>query len=357
MFGNREQTTLPDLTAAFADALRQADERAVDETMRSVVSQAHQASPQELSAALEVLRPLMREVPYGMGVEPAGLAAGLVELGGDPLVLLETLALRVCDGLEAAARFPAMWEAEAGGEKLPPSQDKDSIPFVMERVRSQESAHASEAWFTMSEWIPGLLLPLQQAVGRKALARNENLAVRLTAATEATTDLIDGAHWLYGLLLVLDGEKVVVLHRASGRGYEMTIGGIGDNFQLHTLLAAYLTGDPARGLIAGTPPDPVWVAAATDGPDLQPAGGLRGQFNLVDFSGEWIWNEGRPCDIPKLDGVRVIVLDPQPYKRSWNTGRVYPRMYPTVTLDRHLSEVEAAAWLAKTAPAKRFGAG
>jgi len=40
---------------------------------------------------------------------------------------------------------------------------------------------------------------------------------------------------------------------------------------------------------------------------------------------------------------------------SWNTGRVYPLMYPTVSVDRQLSDVEAAAWLSKVAPAKDFG--
>jgi hypothetical protein len=352
MFGNGMQT-LPELMGALVDALRERDRGAYDEAMRSIVGRVQQASPQELSEALEALRPVMEHIPFGMGVELARLSAGLVELGGDPLVLLETLALRVCDGLETATGFPAMWEVEAPGEKLPSSGEGDKIPFVMERVRSEQSGQAAEAYFTMPEWIPGLLLPLQQAVGRKALARNEELAARLIAAVEATAELIDGAHWLLGLLLVVDDEKIVVLHRASGRGYEMTIGGIGDNFQLHTLLAAHLIGDPARGLVEGTPPDPIWVAAASNSPDLQPEGGIRGQFNLVDFTGAWIWNEGRPLDIPKLDGVRVIVLDPEPYRRSWNTGRVYPLMYPTVTLDRQLSEVEAAGWLAKVSPAGR----
>lgn len=352
MFGNRKQT-LPELMTALVDTLRQSDERAFDSTMRSVVGRAQQASPEELSEALQGLRPVMERVPHGMGVELARLAAGFVELGGDPRVLLETLALRVAEGLELAARFPAMWEAEAGGEKLPESGESDKIPFVMERLRSEESGLAAEAYFTMPEWIPSLLLPLQQADGRKALARNPELAGRLTAAVEATEKLIDGSYWLLGLLLVLDNEKIVVLHRASGRGYELTIGGIGDNFQLHTLLADTLIGDPARGLLDGTPPDPTWVAAASTGPDLQPAGGIQGQFNLVGHTGEWIWNEGRPCDIPKLDGVRVIVLDPAPYSRSWNTGRVYPLMYPAVSLDRQLSEVEAGGWLAKVSPPAR----
>jgi len=57
------------------------------------------------------------------------------------------------------------------------------------------------------------------------------------------------AHWLHGLLLVLDDEELIVLHRPTGRGYRVTMSGIGDNFQLHILLAATLTGDESRGMI------------------------------------------------------------------------------------------------------------
>jgi hypothetical protein len=347
MLWNRGKT-LPHLTNTLVEALKNRDEQTFDETMRTIAGQAEKATPQELTAALEVLKPVVERVPLGMGVELARLAAGFVELGGDPMLLLEPLTVRVCEGLEQAMNFPAVWQAEGGGEKLPRPEETDKIPFVLQRMRSQESGALAEAWFSVEEWIPSLLLPLQQSAPRKALPNRE----RLTAAAEAAQETISASHWLYGLLKVVDDEKIVVLHRETGRGYELTIGGIGDNFQLHTLLAAYLIGDPAQGLIPGTPPDPAWVAAATNGKELQP-GPIQGRFNLVDANGEWIWNEGRPSDIPHLDGVRVVVLDPEPYKRGWNAGRLYPLMYPTVTVDRHLSPQEAAAWLAKVRLAKR----
>ncbi|HEX6685590.1 MAG TPA: hypothetical protein VF062_22635 [Candidatus Limnocylindrales bacterium] len=350
MLFNRRKA-LPELTNDLINALRERDERAFGAAARAIAGQAEGTAPPELTASLELLKPVLERVPLGMGVELVPLAAGLVELGGDPLVLLETLALRVGEALEIAVIFPAIWEAEGGGEKLPGPDETDKIGFVLERMRSEESARAAEAWFCAGPWIPSLLLPLQQAVARKALPHRE----RLTAAAEAAQEVVADTGWLYGLLMVLDDEKVVVLHRETGLGYELTIGGVGDNFQLHTLLAAHLIGDPSRGLIPGTPPDPAWVAAASNGEDLQPAGGIRGQFNLVDAEGAWIWNEGRPSDIPKFDGVRVVVLDPEPYQRSWNTGRVYPLMYPEVSVDRQLSKQEADAWLARVAAAKQPG--
>ncbi|MGH3663520.1 MAG: hypothetical protein ACRDT8_15350 [Micromonosporaceae bacterium] len=144
-----------------------------------------------------------------------------------------------------------------------------------------------------------------------------------------------------------------MLHRATGRGFRVTISGIGDNFQLHTLLAAALIGDESQGLLPGQRPSPAEIAAASDGEDLTPADGIEGNFNLVDAYGEWIWNEGRPADIPELEGTRVVVIDPAPYQRSWNTGRAYPLMRPTVTVDGPLPADEAAHWLNLVKPSQR----
>ena len=57
----------------------------------------------------------------------------------------------------------------------------------------------------------------------------------------------EDAVWLIGLLEVLDDEPLIVVDRATGAACEVTISGIGDNFQLHTLLAATLI----PGFVAG----------------------------------------------------------------------------------------------------------
>ncbi|MFI6101158.1 hypothetical protein ACIA8G_36915 [Lentzea sp. NPDC051213] len=187
----------------------------------------------------------------------------------------------------------------------------------------------------VDEWERALLLPMQDEDVRAGLPHRD----RLLAAVPADS-------WLHGLLLVLDLEPLLVLHRPSGAGFEVTIGGIGDNFQLHTLLAYRLI----PSLIPGEPPLQPWVEAASVGPDLEPEGGIRGQFELSDAFGETIWNEGRPSDIPLFEDRRVVVLDPPPYARSWNAGRVYPMMTPMVDVARVLPSDEAAAWLAKVRP-------
>jgi hypothetical protein len=108
----------------------------------------------------------------------------------------------------------------------------------------------------------------------------------LLSRTEAVAGQLSTAHWLLRLLLVLDDEELIVLHRATGRGEE------------------------PRGMIPGQPPTPAEIAAASDGEVALPDG-IRGNFNLVDTFGAWIWNEGRPADIPRLEGTRVVI-DPPP---------------------------------------------
>ncbi|MEU3645562.1 hypothetical protein AB0E59_19425 [Lentzea sp. NPDC034063] len=181
-------------------------------------------------------------------------------------------------------------------------------------------------------WERALLLPLQDEDVRAGLPHRS----RLLAAVPTDS-------WLYGLLMVVDLEPLLVLHRPSGTGFEVTIGGLGDNFQLHTLLAYRLVPEH----VPGEPPLDAWVEAASVGEDLQPEGGIRGQFELSDGFGDTIWNEGRPSDIPLFEGRRVVVLGPPPYQRSWNTGRLYPMMTPLVDIARVLPADEAASWLAK----------
>ncbi len=335
---------LPDLCAEVLDALTRRDDHAYGTAFEALAQRADLADEAELSAAVAVLGSALAGISLGNGGDVARLTGELVYRGGDPTPALAPLALRVADALERAARFVTRWH-ELGDGELPDPADPDSIPAVLGRLPAAEHGLA-EAWFSADPWSSGLLLPLQRPAVRSQLPHRD----RLIAVAGAGAEDFGAAFWLQGLLRVLDDEPLVVLHRETGAGYELTLGGVGDNFQLHTLLAATLIGDPAHGLLPGTPPHPAWIAAATDG-DPQPANTIHGQFNLVDAHGEWIWNEGVPADIPAVDGRRVVVLDPPPYPRAWNTGRGYPLMRPALTLDRVLPADEAARWLASVAPA------
>ncbi|MEW2130995.1 hypothetical protein [Streptomyces sp. NPDC005435] len=132
----------------------------------------------------------------------------------------------------------------------------------------------------------------------------------------------------------------MVLHRPTGTGYALRMSGIGDNFQLHTLLADVLIGG---GHVSGEAPSAEEAAVCRDRPGQVPT---TGAFNLVTPGGEWVWNEGTPSDIPVVDGVRLLVLDPPAYARSRPAGRFFPHMTGDLVLGRVLGAEEAGRLLA-----------
>jgi hypothetical protein len=356
MLWNRARS-LPDLCTDLANATMRLDEKASTKAFHAVAQRAGKSTPAELTDAATRLIPALQTVAIGNGGPLAGLTAGLIETGADPLPLLKVLVHRISHGFEQAARFPALAD-KVGGTLNPPANAAEAS-VLLTRVTTaaaaaglsaEDAASITQAWFTINDWIPALLLPLQQQRARRALPERR----RLTDAAAAVSEHVEDASWLLGLLKVLDDEQLIVIHRATNRVYEVSISGIGDNFQLHTLLAATLIGDEAEGLIPGERPLPAWIAAATDG-EMTPSGGIRGQFNLVDATGAWIWNEGRPADIPITIGRRIIILDQPPYQRSWNIGRAYPLMRPHTRLDRILTHGDSAAWLERIAPARPSG--
>jgi hypothetical protein len=166
-------------------------------------------------------------------------------------------------------------------------------------------------------------------------------------------DRLESARWLNRLLQVVDDEQLIVLDSTfanSGRGFRVTISGIGDNFQLHTLLAAALVGAGSVARLPGQRPAAAEIEAATDGEQVRLPRGLHGVWEMADAHGGPIWHEGRPADIPTLDGERIVVLVHSPFPRGWNTGRLFPLMRPELTVDGELSPAEAAGWLSRIKP-------
>ncbi|QIS16289.1 hypothetical protein F5544_42400 [Nocardia arthritidis] len=152
-------------------------------------------------------------------------------------------------------------------------------------------------------------------------------------------------------LQVLDDEPLIVLHRATGTGYRMRISGMGDNFQLHTLVAdALINGGHVTGEYA---PSAEAVAACRDAEDMVPT---IGSFLMYAPDGNRVWNEGTPADIPLTEGMRVLVLDPAPYPHHWPAGRFFPSMPGELALTEVLDAAEAARWFTHVGPPTGVGA-
>lgn len=213
-----------------------------------------------------------------------------------------------------------------------------------------------------------------EAATLAVLSRSKELRKRAHAdeAMKATAQQLESACNLESLsqmLRVLDDEELIVLHPVQQRGYVVRISGIGDNFQLHTLLADALIGDPAQGWLPGERPDPRVAALARNAPyDAKEHLTALGAFNLVNWYGllpdgtlpegtqayqSWIWNEGIPDDVAPFEGTRIILLGPPPYERTWNAGRHFPSMSGELQVARQLTDEETRQWLARLASAPR----
>lgn len=275
------------------------------------------------------------------------MAAGFcVERGADPVACAEPIlggAHRdLLDALEFARRWTATGTAK---DELPEADEKIIDDALLTRLGDDvhEATRLALAWCSVEQWQPSALAVLC----RSAEARRRHASAILPACRDLAALERHDLKCLAYALAVLDDEPLVVLHRPTGTGFEVRIGGIGDNFQLHTLLAHVLVGG---GHVPGTPPSAESVRLATD---PEPAQGrtraiATGAFELLAPDGERIWNEGLPEDIPMVEGRRLLVLDEPAYQRSWNADRFFPHLPGTAELTRVLTEDETRTWFART---------
>lgn len=289
----RRDRALADLCADLSTAAIRREQKAAAKAMRAISAAGEGAGADDLTDGLSRLTLALTQVSLTDGGPIARVAYTLIEWGGDPFAVLDGLVERVARGLERGDAAVELWR-------------------------------------------PALDLALQQKPVRLGLPQRD----RLTAAAA-------DAPYLLGLLRVLDDEELIVVDRASGRVYAASISGIADNFQLYTLLADSLIGDPVAGFIAGQPPDADWVAAATIGEELTPPGGILGRFDLVDAEGQLIPAASRPADIAIVTQHRLVVVEPARHQQVWPRGRTYPLMTPEFRVDRLLSESAGAHWLAR----------
>jgi hypothetical protein len=159
------------------------------------------------------------------------------------------------------------------------------------------------------------------------------------------------------LLRLLEEETILVIHAASLRGWWVRIARLGDNLQLHTLLAEALLGSREPPIV-GPRPHPKAVAAAKDLPPRRWPQGLAvaGVFDLLS-AGAWcpdgtltiderhrIPPQAAPGDIPAVEGVRIVLLGSPGYPRRWAAGRRFPMIPGQLELVEELSETTLKRW-------------
>ncbi|MEV0646018.1 hypothetical protein AB0I28_12210 [Phytomonospora sp. NPDC050363] len=343
---------LDNACAELEAAIAERDIDAFGQAMGLLWNAGQQAPAAELTAVLPRCAAILGSLHIGMGSQLALMCGAFAERGGDPAPLVTPIADGLREALRRARLLRKTWRTMGEPGPLPSEESSveeyDALVTALTgKVGEDEARALAEGWDTLNLWQMPATSILQ--LGPEVRAAFPHKGELLEGALELSEDQ-PALNWLAGLLTVLDGERLLVLHRESGRGYEMTITGLGDNFQLHTLIADALSGPEEEGLLGDLGLDPHWAAVATDAPAEDFGGTAEGRFNPADGTGAWIWNEGQPCDIPLFEDRRVVVLDPPGYPRTWNNDRKYPMMTASLTLDRILPADEAADWLAKVGP-------
>lgn len=349
--------TLLECTDALCLAAEQQDGDAFDEALRGIVRHGADAPRQEIDAALDRLRPLLAEAPLTLGGAFTKIAANLCMYGSDITVLVPVFVERACGALENAFVFNASW-VQLIGDPWPQTAREEAALPDMERfvevatgrgVPRGKAAEIAAAWAFVGTWVQPVLFLAQFARVRAMLPQRE----RLTELIRVARSLFEQAHFLHGLLHVLDDAPLIVLHRETGRGFRLRLSGVGDDRQLHTLLAGLLIGPGSLVGLPGRRPAERDIVAASNGAVLDLDEPITGTIILNDVHGQWVWNSV-PGEIAAVDGVRVVVIDPPTVVRTWKTARIYPLMVAQIEFDSELPRREAAAWLRRCAPPKRL---
>lgn len=352
-------TELDGLVDDLGSAVEAADGERFDAAVGALGAGLGPAGPRESAAVGPRLAALLPQCPPFPRAHVAMMVGACVERGADPVACADHVLAGLREALTGALLLAGRWEATGGGELPDPQQDEpgkahDRIedPAVLD----EWNAHRAVAgWWTLELWEMAALAVYSHAAVRSS-ARASGVSAVLLELADRYAGVSRELKCLAYAAKALDDEPLLVLHRPTGTGYLLRMDGLTDNFQLHTLLADALIGG---GHLPGTAPHPEIVALSRTeelSPDQRPT--AYGAFNLLAPDGSWIWNEGTPSDIPVVDGVRTLVLDPQPYERSWTAGRFIQQIPGDLRLERVLAPQEAAARLAAAAPAREgFGLG
>ncbi|WP_405799773.1 hypothetical protein [Streptomyces sp. NBC_01506] len=334
--------TFTDALSALESAVRDQDGERCDRAFPLVHQAFQEAGPDELRLGAPRLAALLEHVPPGPRAVTAVLVGACVERGADPVPCAPALFAAVREAFTAALEFTERWAATGGGELPDPGRDE-----LDDRAVERAGFGPALGWWTLPQWgMAALALLGSKAVRRRIASDGGELRSLVERVQSAAGDAGEDFKSLVYALRVLDDEPLIVLHRATRTAYLMRMTGIGDNFQLHTLLAGALVG----GLhVPGESPsaEAIAVCREKEGQIL-----TTGTYNLGAPDGSWIWNEGTPSDIPVVDGTRLLVLDPPPYERSWPAGRYFPGMSGDLVLERVLGRDEAESWYARVADPK-----
>ncbi|MDE3722995.1 hypothetical protein PWG71_16520 [Nocardiopsis sp. N85] len=300
----------------------------------------------ERSEALAVIAERLRapeRIALGAVADLSVLCGALVEVGTPAGPAGVEITRRAREVGAQALRFAEAWESTGDDDPPHPRETGEPHRARVTPVLGDADMYALAAWATMQPYGIAIRAVLGDAEVRVALREDpRGLAELLALATRMRRHVEEFAE-VYELLLMAEVDRLLVLDRVSGRAFRVRFDGVGDNFQLHTLLADALIGPEGRG-VPGQRPMPDWVASATDLRDDPRLSIVDGEWDLVGGDGTWVGNEATPGAVPVVNGERVLVLEPISLKHTWRTGRRHPHIPGWLRIEEELNRDEAAAW-------------
>lgn len=240
-------------------------------------------------------------------------------------------------GYEALSRLARLRSAlsEVPAPKRSPWKEPPLFFFDHRRDAERVANRAAvppEQFEAISTLIAAEMQMLCASVEARRVARSmdglQAAALALAPGCPAAKDLVD-------LLAVPDDEAVLVLHPQSRAGFRLTVRGIADVGQFHILMTAAISSDLNPGALSGrTIPDLFVTACRNSGPPV-PAGVpmvMEARFQLYSSAaiqpdgtlpqamggcGHWLWPTTPLAAIPRIDGLRVVLLGPPAYRAKW----------------------------------------
>src|SRR6266851_10277843 len=236
-WGDHTMTVLSasvDHLVAFVEA-RSGTMPELQQDVYDIVQKATHATQQERETALQRMTVLVSSIP----LFPAALIAmgcgALIEKGADPAIASTTILQRAQEALQKASAFGRACQNEA--RRHPGDSDPDDIEVCVKQYSqhlAQDMPEEAQAWFVLEPICSAALAVLMRLPRTRETIRRDPAFLAVLAACPAQNAALQCVR---DVLDVLEHEEMVVLHPTLKRGYRIRISGIGDNFQLHTLLA------------------------------------------------------------------------------------------------------------------------
>ncbi len=367
----------------LAAALRAEDatSEALWPRVHAVRSASRSAPPEALAEAVARLRDAAFRANDPVAGSAALLVGALVENGAPVALLGEWLQERLPTILSRARHFGELCHTHA--TLLHPDEEdarrdepeSEELFFgdrylsrhtLLELASAKKHWLAGQAWFSLRLWCMPTVAALSRDKRLRLWAKGH---AEVPANLAVLWNLTPHVDWLQRLLLCPDDEPFLVLHPATSRGYLLEVSGVADNFQLHTLLAdslippapRLLGNGPLRSGLPGQKPSPAVAEVAWGVGPRSIDEGSTGVWDLHAWTAlapdgtlpsrvdpeHWVWGEGRPADIPRFEGQRVVLLGPPSYRRDWRTARGFAALGVSITLKAELTPDEVSRWLTR----------